>query len=405
MIIDAATERSPSATDPRVAVTDVECSSVDMSVTFASGRVGVFNRFWLRDNCPTNGDRASLFRPFSVADLDDALRIGRATVGDHGAGIEVEFSDGTVDHFTAEFLDRHTSDVAGASAGASERRHRVGATTARFGLDDLNEPGAHHGLLEAVSMSGFAVVDQLDDVGDIERLAALLGPIRETDFGRIFEIVSEPDPFTPSQSESALDPHTDDPYRYSPAGVSILHCVSPCDGSGGASTIVDGFAIAEMIAEVDPEAFTLLSTISVPYEHRRRDAVHQGDAIHLRAEAPVIALDAAGSVCGIRFHERAMAPLRLSADVADRFYRALIRFARAVRSGEFTFTHHLRAGEAIVYDNQRVLHGRTEIAGPARRHLRLCTVDRDQVHSRLRLLRERHAPGTESAPLPAGNLS
>ena len=232
------------------------------------------------------------------------------------------------------------------------------------------------------------------------------GPIRETDFGSVFDIVHEPQPFTPSQSAVALDPHTDDPYRYTPSGVSILHCVTPSDGNGGESTIVDGLAVAESIRSDDPEAFELLATVAVPFEHRRSEAVEQGGDVHLRAEAPIIALDANRRVCGVRFHERSMATLSLDAELAERFYPALMRFSEAVLGDEFAWRRHLAAGEAIVYDNQRVLHGRSGFEGAqTRRHLRLCTIDRDQVHSRLRRLRERYSSGTESAPLPAGNLS
>ncbi len=239
-----------------------------------------------------------------------------------------------------------------------------------------------------------------------EHLADLLGHIRETDFGRIFDIVSEPEPFTPSQSTMALDPHTDDPYRYTPSGISILHCMQPSDGGGGESTVVDGFAVAEDIRSSDPEAFELLTTVTVPFIHRRTEAVDQGDDVFLCADAPVVSVDGNGNVCGVRWHERSMAPMRIDADLADRFYPALSLFSTAVRGGEFTWRHHLAAGEALVYDNQRVLHGRTGFEGAqTRRHIRLCTVDRDQVHSRLRRLRETFAPGTEHDPLPAGSLS
>lgn len=402
MGVDATDERRRTGDGPAPVIDRVEATARGLAVDFDTGRSHSFNRFWLRDNCPSNGDRSSLFRPFSVADLDDDLSVVDVVLAGTRGSVEVVFSDGAVDIFTASFLHRHAvgDDVADVSPRSSGIDDPV-----CLDATDLVDSDGQHRLLEAVCTSGFAVVGGLDAVQGIEQLATLLGPIRETDFGRIFEIITEPDPFTPSQSASALDPHTDDPYRYSPAGMSILQCVAPCSGVGGASTIVDGFAIAESIANDDPEAFELLATVPVPYEHRRAAAVQQGAAIHLRAEAPVIAVDSGGSVCGVRFHERSMATLQLSPETTERFYRALMIFARAVRSGRFTFTHRLRSGEAIVYDNQRVLHGRTEIVGETRRHLRLCTIDRDQVHSRLRILRERHAPGTECEPLPAGSLS
>ncbi len=361
------------------------------------------NRFWLRDNCPSNGDRASLFRTFSVASMTEDLTIDRADVVE--GELAVEFSDGTADRFPGQLV---LNCVAGDAHEPIWREWPTARTPAEFSFDEVQSGTAgQHALLEAVVGAGVAVVSGIvDDPSATEAMAQWLGPIRETDFGRIFDIETDPDPFTPSQSDAALDPHTDDPYRYSPAGISILHCVTPCSGDGGASTIVDGVAAAEAVAASDPDGFRMLTEVAVPYVHRRERAVAQGDSVHLRAEAPVVALDAAGRICGIRFHERSMATIRLDADDAERFYRALSSFARLVRGDDFAFHRRLAAGEAFVYDNQRVLHGRTAITGTgSRRHLRLCTVDRDQVHSRLRRLRAHHAPGTECLPLPAGSLS
>ena len=150
----------------------------------------------------------------------------------------------------------------------------------------------------------------------------------------------------------------------------------------------------------------MLSTIPVPFVHERSASVEQGAAVHLRAEAPIIAVDRSGAVAGIRFHERSMGTLRLDPDLADRVYLAVKLFANAVRSPEWCLEYHLEAGEALVYDNQRMLHGRTGFLGAqTRRHLRLFTVDRSLAHSQLRLLRARFAPEAANERLPAGDLS
>ncbi len=373
-----------------------------LELRFPDGAATRHNRYWLRDNCPADEERASLFRAFSVAEIPEDLVLVRAASTRNG--VDVEFSDGTVARFDPAWLRDHAAS--GEPGPACAVPWRAGHQADRFDAAALERGSvAHLALLEAVARAGMALVRRVPDHGT-EPLARLLGHIRETDFGRIFDIVTEPHPFTPSQSDAPLDPHTDDPYRYTPAGMSILHCVIPSAEGGGETIVVDGFAVAESIRADDPEAFELLATVPVPFVHRRASAVPQGDDVHLRAEAPVVATDRHGRVVGIRFHERSMGPLPLEPELAERYYPALVRFARAVRSDDFAWRRRLAAGEAIVYDNQRVLHGRTGFSGAAtRRHLRLCTVDRDQVHSRLRRLRERHGTGTECDPLPAGSLS
>ncbi len=384
-------------------ISAVSFTPIKITVEFADGHTIRANRFWLRDNCPQNGDRASLFRTFTADEIPDDLMIVSAT--SDSSGLTVHFDDGTTDRFNGHWLRDNCGPVGESRSWEPWAAGFAPDVTDFASLGDGSEQ--HHALLETLTRSGCAIVTGAPtDAAGSEAMAALLGPVRETDFGRMFDIVSEPTPFTPSQSSSALDPHTDDPYRYTPSGISMLHCVAQSDGEGGDSIIVDGFAVADSLRRDDPAAFDLLSTVRVPFVHRRDQSVEQGADVHLFAEAPIIATDASGAPCGIRFHERSMDCLRIDADVADRFYPALAAFSRAARGGEFEIRRRLASGDVLVYDNQRVLHGRTAFDGAqSRRHLRLCTVDRDQVHSRLRRLRAVFAPGTEYGSLTAGNLA
>ena len=54
-----------------------------------------------------------------------------------------------------------------------------------------------------------------------------------------------------------------------------------------------------------------------------------------------------------------------------------------VRSNQVRFV--LQAGEAVIFDNHRVLHARGSFSNPSR-FLQLCNVSREGFHERLRLL-------------------
>lgn len=377
-----------------------------VSVEWSTGERTSFNVLWLRDNCPSGGDKRSAFRTFSVAELDPALKVVRVD------GIEVDLSD----ELAVEFSDGHRSrfDLAWLHSNrprtpltATSPGWRSDAALPSMTMEAVRTDAGWHRLLESVADNGAAVVTgvPVDNDGSAE-LAARLGHVRETDFGRFFDIISESHVWTMSQSTAAMDPHTDDPYRYTPSGISVLHCFEASPTGGGSSTLVDGFAVADDIRVKAPKAFELLTSVAVPWVRHRTEVVDQGEAVHLIAHAPVISLDRDGAVAGVRFHERSMGTLDIDPVLMDGYYRALIEFTSRIRSADYQWQHGLAPGEALVFDNQRVLHGRTAFDGdPGRRHLRLCTVDRDQVHSALRLLRERLAPGTEHAKLPIGNLS
>jgi len=374
-----------------------------LNVSWTDETSSTFDPLWLRDNCPTAGDKRKAFRTFSIVDLPPDLQVSAAELGD-GDTIVVTFSNGHQSIFESRWLHTHRP-----SARAAKPR-TISFFDAATDLPSftLPEPGStlHCDLLDAVAEWGVALVNDVPgDAAGTEALASLIGHVRETDFGRLFDIIVEPETWEFSQTGLALDPHTDDPYRYTPSGTSILHCVV-ASTSGGDSLLADGFAAADMMRRDHPEQFTILSSVSVPFVRHRNDAVDQGEDVHLLAHAPVISLDRDREVQGIRFHERSMDTLDLPTEQTGDYYRALRTFALAVTDPANTVTFRLQPGQAIVYDNQRALHGRTAFTAEAgRRHLRLCTIDRDQFHSRLRRLREDHNRPGVFERLPSGNLS
>lgn len=388
-----------------VAPTTLEFGETGIAIRWSNGHRSRFHTLWLRDNCTSGGDKRGAHRTALISDLDPNLVVYDAHLNDDG-DVEVSFSDGHVSTFDPGWLLANCPEPE-TRLGRSRRiaHFRAGTPLREFSLPSAG--GDEHGdLLDAVKEWGVALVhDVPGDEAGTEQLAALIGKVRDSDFGRLFDIVVEPDAWESSQSTEAQDPHTDDPYRYSPSGTSILHCVE-VSTTGGDSLLVDGFAVAEQFRDDDPDGFELLSTVSVPFVRHRAESVDQGEDVHLVADATVIAVDRDDEICGIRFHQRAFGPFDINPAIMGDYYRALIEFGRRINDPVNTIQLRLEPGQALVYDNQRALHGRTafSIAG-GRRHVRLCTIDRDQFHSRLRRLREElERPGADER-LAVGNLS
>lgn len=386
------------------AASTVEVTDNGITLRWSNGDRSRFNSLWLRDNCPSGGDKRKDLRTFSVVDLDPDLSVVDAYRNDEG-DLEVAFSDGHISVFDFDWLRDHSYEPYDRRNRVVHKEHfRAGAVLETIPMPEQGTEG-HLELLTSINIWGVAIVEGVPlDVAGSEALAALIGNVRETDFGRLFDIVVEPDPCEVSQTELAVDPHTEDPYRYSPSGCSFLHCVESV--TGGDSLFVDGFAIAEDLRDDDPDAFDLLCEIAVPFIYERNKSVDRGQDVHLVANAPIISLDRDHEICGIRFHERSMAPLDVDPALMDRYYRALISFARMANDPSRTVQLQLQPGQAIVYDNQRVLHGRSAYTlNGGRRHFRLGTIDRDQFHSRLRRLREDHGRPGVSESLPQGSVA
>ncbi|MGA2343366.1 MAG: TauD/TfdA family dioxygenase, partial [Steroidobacteraceae bacterium] len=80
--------------------------------------------------------------------------------------------------------------------------------------------------------------------------------------------------------------------------------------------------------------------------------------------------------------------LDLSARAAAAFYGAYRRFAALLRDPRYQLKFRLADGEIVVFDNQRILHGRTAFSSARHaRHLRGCYLTRDSVYSTAALLR------------------
>jgi trimethyllysine dioxygenase len=201
--------------------------------------------------------------------------------------------------------------------------------------------------------------------------------VRETIFGGMWDFTANLAFKDTAYTSAAIGPHTDGTYSIDSPGFQLFHCLK-FDGSGGESTLVDGFKVAEQIRRTDPMAFEILSTVRVP-------AHYLGDGVHLRAEHPVIGLDHNGDFVQIAYNNYDRAPFRLPTPRMNAFYRALKLFNQLINDPANEITMRLAPGTALLFDNWRTLHGRRAYQG----FRRLCGayLNKEDFDSKLRVLR------------------
>ena len=193
--------------------------------------------------------------------------------------------------------------------------------------------------------------------------------MRETNYGRLFDVRAEPDAGNLAYTPLALPLHTDNPYRDPTPTVQVLHCLRPA-AAGGATVLSDGLAAAEWLRWNNPEAFELL--VTTPVTFRYHDA-----QVDLSCRRAVIELSAERTVRGVALNHRSLAT-----PSDERFARALHTFVQRLEQTAVELT--LDAGEAIVFDNRRILHSRTGFDASSGRHLQGCYVDIDALDSTAR---------------------
>lgn len=151
---------------------------------------------------------------------------------------------------------------------------------------------------------------------------------------------------------------------------------------------MDAIHIAEILHAENPEYFALLSKIPVPYHY-----INAGH--HLHNSHPLVQLSQTDSsrIDYINYSPPFQAPLFI--DTPPEFYHALRRFSELLNTESATYRHTLREGEAVIFDNRRVLHARTRfygrenaprVEGEPSRWLKGCYLEADDILDRQRTL-------------------
>lgn len=360
-----------------------------LTVEWPDGTVGEFDSLWLRDNCPDDRDFRNGQRLVDIMDVPQDPRIRSATL--HESVVTVEWHGETrhVD-FALNWLALQAGRCGAPAPGVGLRTWLDGAA-----LDAANDFAwrplpvlrqdviARGAWLARLLQDGIAfVTDVPRDEQAVLEAAGLFGCIAETNYGRTFDVRSVPQPENLAYSDLGLGLHTDNPYRDPVPGFQALH-VLVASPDGGDSLFADGFALAERLRHIAPEAFHCLTQQPVPFGYRSKDA-------DLHAERPLIQLAHDGQISAVHYNSRSIATVRLAAAEVRPFYAAYRQFAALLREPRYQVRLRLAAGVMVVFDNQRILHGRTAyFSAKHARHLRGCYLTRDSVRSEAAVLHRR----------------
>jgi len=373
---------------PRVRIT----GPGELALERADGHIELLHPLWLRERCrdPASIDPRTQQRLQDPSDFEPDLKL--SAVSQPSAGVfQVTFSDGHQASFSAaDIIDEaalapggHDIPAArlwdGSLAELPRARWRAEASDA-----DLAS------WVESFLTFGFIIFQGVPtEPGMVLKVGAQFGFTRETNFGALFNVRSTPNANDLAYTSIALDPHTDNPYRTPVPGIQLLHCLVN-ETSGGLSTLVDGFAVAQALRTQEPEAFRILSTTPVRFKYLDTDT-------ELTASAPPIELDVTGGLKAIHFSPRLdFVPLFPRAQL-EAYYRARCSFDQRLRAADFEIRFLLGDGDLVMFDNCRLLHGRTGF-NPAEglRHLQGCYIDIDGPRSLYRVLRRRRAQARDA---------
>ena len=250
-----------------------------------------------------------------------------------------------------------------------------------YDFNSLNESKYFINLLSDFQELGFVIVENTaPKEGTAINFAEIFGPVRTTNFGKHFNVISKPNPNDLAYTSIGIKSHTDNPYRKPMPGIQILHCISN-DAKGGDSSLVDGFAVAEHLKINDPEAYKILIKTNVLFKFIDKEVI-------LENYGKLIELDHNGKYLQSRYSGRVDYVPYLEPSDLEKFYMARKKLYHLYESDEFKLNFRLNSGMLIMFDNIRVLHGRTAFdASTGFRYLQGCYIDHDSTEGKLRKLK------------------
>jgi len=339
-----------------------------------------FHYFWLKDNCRCNEClHPSGQRLQEILDLDLAIKPEVVAIEDDS--LVITWQDGHRSHYSQDFFD----STQACENNAIEIDHRVlwdgqlAVPEITFSYPAvLSSHTIKRDWLRAVNQFGVAF---LQDVPNVDKqlfdVVAQFGFVRDTNYGSHFEVISEENPVNLAYTPKPLSLHTDNAYRHPVPTLQLLHCLISAD-QGGITALTDGFYAAQLLQQRFPQQYQLLTSTPVTYRFKNTET-------HLEHTGYIIELNNRGELERIRLNNRAIQAIKLPFAEMIEFYEAYQNFSRILHSEECKFLCTLQPGELMIFNNERILHGR-EVAAEGARHLQGCYADIDSLKSTLAVL-------------------
>lgn len=361
-------------------ITDHKSDSVALTVTWDDGTTTTYPWIWLRDHAHDEATfhPITMQRNIHTASIDPNIAASAVRV-DNG-DVSIGWGAGADSAIPVDFLAKfRTPRAASVSLGIEQvlwDAEKIAAGP-RTPYDEIMS--SDQGMLDwltNVTQYGFGLAAGVPPTGAATKeLLEKVAYIRRSIFGGFWEFEADMSKADTAYTNIELLSHTDATYS-NDAPVQLLHCLN-FEGTGGESTIADSFRVAAELKQHHLQHYNTLSTVLVPGQYI-------GDGSHLMAARPVLRHDEHGKLIQVSFNNADRAPFLLPPDEMVAFYDAIRAFDNFSNDHRLQWRHQLEPGEAMLFDNWRVMHGRASYQGG--RKLCGAYLNHEDLESRIRML-------------------
>ncbi|KAK1778386.1 Trimethyllysine dioxygenase [Copromyces sp. CBS 386.78] len=379
----------PRLHEPKAKIT-AEGLELSPPQAITDGKRTVLPNFWLRDNCRCTQcvNQDTLQRNFNTFAIPSDIHPTKVETTKEN--VTVQWSDNHTSTYPWPFLTSYLNT--NTRFGHTEndqislwgREIRSRPPTVSFSRVMGSSPDDLRGVADLTAMIkefGFCFVKDTPHADpDVTRqLLERIAFIRVTHYGGFYDFTPDLAMADTAYTNLALPAHTDTTYFTEPAGLQAFHLLehraapssSPGTGSseneggeaaeGGKSLLVDGFNAARILESEDPKAYEILSTVRLPW-HASGNA---GITIAPDRMYPVLELDEdTGELHRVRWNndDRGVVPFG-EKFTPEEWYEAARKWDDILRRKSSELWVQLEPGKPLIFDNWRVLHGRSAFSG------------------------------------------
>ena len=364
-------------------IKNITIHSSGISLTWSDNVTYSYNHFWLRENSPdpktTHPD--SREQLINLLNIPDNLTIKSYEITKSGSMRVVWGPENHESFYDPSWLrfwgeNRFNKKIGLPKQELWKNFSDKGIPRVTWSKNDKNTcllKWLHH-----LKVFGVSLLKGIGDSSkDLEKILETFAIIKESNFGKIFDVKFEEEPISNAYTNIELPLHGDLCTRQFMPKYQFLHCLEN-SSKDGESILADGFMLAKRLKERDPLAFKALTEIDVHFINKAEDSDYQW-------VEKVIILNKSGEVIEMRLSPWLRGPVCGNEEEEEFFYKAFRTLMKLSKEADLQEKIKLETGDLLGFDNTRVVHGRNAIGKGGKRWLRGCYMDGDDVDSTLRM--------------------
>ncbi|QDS72861.1 hypothetical protein FKW77_007330 [Venturia effusa] len=343
---------------------------------------------WLRDHCHCEACVHPSTKQRLIETFDDiSPLISPETVKEEPQSFLVKWNDGHESRYSKSWLSASGEKIRPRTSelqGMVEMKLWTGKQikNAAPTVDYDNVMTTDKGLkawLYTIRKYGFCYIENTPITPEAtEKLLERIAYIRHTHYGGFYDFTADLAKGDTAYTQLGIGAHTDNTYFSDPAGLQVFHLLSHPDGEGGASQLVDGFAAARQLLKEDPKAYQILSQTQID----AHASGNEDSSIQPWTTFPTLVHDPfGGQLVQVRWNTTDRAAIDLPIEEMQDWYNAARKWTGILK--RFEYWEQLQPGKPLIFDNWRVLHGRSAFTGKRR----MCGgyINRDDFISRFKM--------------------